>query len=71
MFAMSLVFDFSKHLLYLYGLKEDLIARLELNFSEKVVLCSRNTAVTYKVIGISRECKAIIDERYPIMIYEM
>ena len=32
-FAMLLDFDFFKHPLYLYGLKEDLTVRLELNFS--------------------------------------
>ena len=30
-FAIPLDFDFFKHLVYPYGLKEDLIARLELN----------------------------------------
>ena len=33
-FEIPLDFDFFKHLLYHYGLKEDLIVRLELNFSE-------------------------------------
>ena len=37
-FVIPLDFKFFKHLVYPYGLKEDLIARLELNSSEKVVL---------------------------------
>ena len=37
-FAILLDFDFFKHCMYPYGLKEDLIVRLELNSSEKVIL---------------------------------
>ena len=37
-FAIPLDFDFFKHPVYPYGLKEDLIVRLELNSSEKVLL---------------------------------
>ena len=36
-FAIPLDFDFFKHPVYSYGLKEDLIVRLELNSSEKVI----------------------------------
>ena len=36
-FAIPLDFDFCKHPVYSYGLKEDLIVRLELNSSEKVI----------------------------------
>ena len=39
-FSVSLDFDFFKNPVYPCGLKEDLIVRLELNFSEKVVLCT-------------------------------
>ena len=39
-FAVSLDFDFFKHLVYPYDLKEDLIVRLKLNSSEKVILCT-------------------------------
>ena len=42
-FAIPLDFDFFKHPVYPYGLKEDLIVRLELNFSEKVILCTGDT----------------------------
>ena len=42
-FAMPLDFDFFKHPVYPYGLKEDLIVRLELNSSEKVILCTADT----------------------------
>ena len=37
-FAIPLDFDFFKHPVYPYRLKEDLIVRLELNSSEKVLL---------------------------------
>ena len=46
-FAKLLDFDFFKHPLYPYGLKEDLIVRLELNYFEKLILCSRDTVATY------------------------
>ena len=36
-FAIPLDFDFFKHPVYSYGLKEDLIVRLELNSSENVI----------------------------------
>ena len=36
-FAIPLDFEFFKHPVYSYGLKEDLIVRLELNSSEKVI----------------------------------
>ena len=39
-FAIPLDFDFFEHPVYPYGLKEDLIVRLELNSSEKVILCN-------------------------------
>ena len=45
-FAISLDFDFFKHLVYPHGLKEDLIVRFELNSSEKVILCTGDTSAT-------------------------
>ena len=42
-FAIPLDFDFFKHPVYPYGLLEDLIIRLELNSSEKVILCTGET----------------------------
>ena len=45
-FAVPLDFDFFKHPVYPYGLKEDLIVRLELNSSEKVILCTGDTNAT-------------------------
>ena len=42
-FAIPLDFDFFKHPVYPYGFKEDLIVRLELNSSEKVILCTGDT----------------------------
>ena len=51
--ATPLYFDFSKHPVYPYGLKEDLIVRLELNSSEKVILCIGDTNATFKISDIS------------------
>ena len=48
-FAILLDFDFFKHPVHLYGLKEDLTVRLELNFSENVILCTGDTLATYKL----------------------
>ena len=64
-------FDFFKHPLYSYRLKEDLIVRLELNSSEKVILCTGDTSGTYKLSDISLEYDAIFDEPYATSIGEM
>ena len=70
-FAIPLDFDFFKHPVYPYGLKEDLIVRLELNSSEKVILCTGDTSATYKLSDISLEYDAIFDEPYATSIGEM
>ena len=70
-FAIPLDFDFFKHPVYPYGLKEDLIVRLELNSSEKVILCTGDTNATYKLSDISLEYDAIFDESYVTSIGEM
>ena len=67
-FAIPLDFDFFKHPVYPYGLKEDLIVRLELNSSEKVVSCTGDTSATYKLSHISVEYDAIFDEPYATTI---
>ena len=68
-FAIPLDFDFFKHLVYSYGLKEDLIVRLELNSAEKVILCtSAYTNATYKLSDISLEYDAIFNETYATTI---
>ena len=54
-FAIPLDFDFFKYPVYPYGLKEDLTVGLELNSSEKVVLCTGDTSATYKLSDISLE----------------
>ena len=63
-FAISLDLDFFKRPVYSYGLKEDLIVRLELSSSEKVILCTGDTNATYKLSEISLEYDAIFDEPY-------
>ena len=52
-FAILLDFDFFKHPVYPYELKENLVVRLELNSSEKVILCTGDTSATYKLSDIS------------------
>ena len=61
-FPIPLDFDFFKHPVYPYGLKKDLIVRLELNSPEKVILCTGDTSGTYKLLDISLEYYAIFDE---------
>ena len=70
-FVISLDFDFFKHLVYPYRFKEDLIVRLELNSSEKVILCTGDTSATYKLSDISLEYDAIFDEPCDTSIGEM
>ena len=57
--------------MYPYGLKEDLIVRLELNSSEKVILCTGDTSATYKLSDISLEYDAIFDKPCDTSIGEM
>ena len=67
-FAIPLDFDFFRHPVYPYGLKEDLIVTLELNVSEKVILCTGNTSAAYKLSDILLEFDAIFDEPYATSI---
>ena len=53
--SIPLDFDFFKHPVYPYGLKEDLIVRLDLNLSEKVILCTGDTSAIYRLSDISLE----------------
>ena len=70
-FAIPLDFDLFKHPVYPYGLKEDLIVRLELNSSEKAILYTGDTSGTYNLSGILLEYDAIFDELYATSIGEM
>ena len=70
-FAVPLDFDFFKHPVYPYGLKKDFIVRLELNSSEKVILCTEDAAAAYKLSDISLEYGAIFDEPYATTTGEM
>ena len=64
-------FDFFKHPSYPYGLKEDLIGKLELTSSEKLVLCSVDTPAAYQLSNVSLEYGAIFDEPYATTIVEL
>ena len=70
-FAIPLDSDYFKHPVYPYGLKEDLIVRLELNSSENVILCTGDTSATYKLSDISLEYATIFDEPYATTIGEV
>ena len=70
-FAIPLDFDFFKHPVYPYDLKEDLIVRLELSSSEKIILCTGDTSATYKLSDILLEYDVIFDEPYARTIGEM
>ena len=70
-FAIPLDFDFFKYPVYPYELKENLFVRLELNASEKVILCTGDAAATYKLSEISLEYDAIFDKPYATNIGEM
>ena len=61
-----------KHPVYPYGLNEDLIVRLELNWglNQNLILCSRDTAATCKLSDISLEYDAIFDELYTTTLSE-
>ena len=63
------ILTFLKQPVYPYGHKEDLIVRLEVISSEKLILCSGDTAATYKLSDISLEYDAIFDE--PLQQREM
>ena len=58
----------SLSILYPYGLKEDLIVRLELKSPGKITLCTGDTSPTYKLLGISLEYDAIFGEPYATAI---
>ena len=57
--------------MYPYGLKENLIVRLELDSSEKVILCTEDTSATYQLSDISLEYDAVFHEPYATTIGEM
>ena len=70
-FAIPLDFDFFKHPVYPYDLKERLIVRIELNSRGNKILCTGDASATYKLSDISLEYDAIFNEWYAPTIYEM
>ena len=64
-------FDFLKNPVYPYGLKEDLIVRLEPNPSEKVILATGETSATCKVLDVLLEYNAVFGEPYATALGEM
>ena len=57
--------------MYPYRLKEDFVVRLELNSSEKVILCIRDSSATYKLSDILFDYDTIFDELYATSIGKM
>ena len=70
-FAILLDFDFFKHPVYPYVLKEDLSITIELNSAKEVILCTRDTNAIYKISDIILEFDAIFDNPYATSIREM
>ena len=70
-FSIPLDFDFFKHPVHPYSLKERMIVRFESNSPEKVILCTGDTSSKYKISDISLEYDAIFDEPYATAIGEM
>ena len=70
-FAIPLDFDFFNHPVYPYGLKERLIVRIELNSSQKVIVCTGDSSATYKFSDIFLEYDAIFDDSYALGIGEI
>ena len=62
-FTIPLNFYVFNHPVYPHELKNDLIVRLELNSSEKMIFCSGDTTATYKISDITLEYDSIFDER--------
>ena len=69
-FAIPLDFDFFKHPVYPYGLKEDLFITIELNSAKEVILCTRDTNAICKISDIILEYDAIFDDPYATIIRE-
>ena len=70
-FAINLDFDFFKHPVYPYGLKEGLSITIELNTVKEVILCTGDTNAIYKISDIILEYDAIFDDPYVTSIREM
>ena len=71
-FAILLDFDIFRHPVYPYGLKQNLIVRLELNSSEKVFYALEILQqATYKLSDILLEYDTIFDEAYVTSLGEI
>ena len=69
-FAISLDFDFFKHPVYPYGLKEDLSITIELNSAKEVILFTGDTNAVYKISDIILEYGATFEDLYATSIKE-
>ena len=69
-FAISLDFDFFKHPVYPYGLKEDLSITIELNSAKEVILCTGDANAVYKISDIILEYGATFEDLYATSIKE-
>ena len=60
-FAISLDFEYFKPPISPYYIHKDLIVSIELNKSEKVMLCSNDAEATYTIPDLALEYDVIID----------
>ena len=70
-FAIPLDFDFFKHHVHPYGLKEDLAITIELNSTKEGILCTGDTNAVYKISDIILEYDATFDDLYATCIGKM
>ena len=69
-FAIPLDFDFFKHPICPFGLKEDLFITIESNSAKEVILCTVDTNAVYKISDIVLEYDAIFDDPYATIVRE-
>ena len=62
--AIPLEFEFFKHRVYPYGLKEHLFIRTELNSAKNLLFCKGDTNAVYKISDNFLEYDAIFDNSY-------
>ena len=63
-FAIPFNFEFFKHPVYSYGLKEDLSVTIALTSAKEVILCTGDTNAISKISDIILEYDAIFDDPY-------
>ena len=70
-FTIQLDFDFFKHPVHPYGLKERLFIRINLNSAKTVLLCTGDTNAIYRISDFFLEYDTKFDDPYATSIGEM